>query len=532
MKVLVLNGSPRGRRSNSLRLTDAFVDGLSRAVPALERRQVEVASLDLRPCLGCFACWRATPGQCCMDDDMAGVLESLLWADLTVWSFPLYYFGLPGPLKTLLDRQLPLMLPFMESDALSGGHRSRFEGLSSRQVLVSTCGFYTAQGNYDAVTAQFDRLWGPGAYTTLFCGQGELFSVPQLASRTDAYLELVRQAGCQFGAGGVTDATRAQLAEPLFPRQVYERMADASWGQSPKGQEVSEALAFTRQMASLYNPASYPGQDRVIEMDYNDLGERYQLVLGEWDCQVTEPRQAATMTVHTPFDLWQNIGAGQVSGADALMEGRYRVDGDVSLLMDWKKIFGPEEGPVKGAQAGPSMLLLLLPWLAFWTLVPLSSRWGALATTALCCGLPLAFGSRQITVYDRLSSALVGVGALALLAGAPKLTLVPLSYLAFGLLWFLSVFRPVPLTAWYSMAGYGGLTALDNRIFLRTNRVLTGVWGALYLVTPLWTWALLRSGVGGWVGLINSILPALLGLFTRWFQRWYPQHLMTRSSKG
>ena len=85
-------------------------------------------------------------------DDMQEVLDKLLWADITIWSFPLYYFSVPGKLKTLMDRQLPMVLPFMERSAESGSHPTRYDMSSKRNVLISTCGFYTTEGNYDAAT--------------------------------------------------------------------------------------------------------------------------------------------------------------------------------------------------------------------------------------------------------------------------------------------------------------------------------------------------------------------------------------------
>ena len=36
MKILVLNGSPKGTRSNSMRLTEAFLEGLQEAAPSAE----------------------------------------------------------------------------------------------------------------------------------------------------------------------------------------------------------------------------------------------------------------------------------------------------------------------------------------------------------------------------------------------------------------------------------------------------------------------------------------------------------------
>ncbi|HHY69206.1 MAG TPA: flavodoxin family protein [Bacillota bacterium] len=232
MNILVINGSPKGERSNTLRLTNAFLEGISYArkdnLPKIER--LNIAQMDINSCLGCFSCWKTTPGKCCLDDDMQIVIEKLLWADLTIWSFPLYYFSLPGKLKTVIDRQLPLTLPFMLSNAEGGGHPSRYDMSKKKTVLISTCGFYTAESNYDSIIAQFNKICGKGNYTTLFCGQGELFQVLELSRRTEEYLTVVQQAGQEYMSGGITKETNLKLQELLFPRDVFERMADASWG--------------------------------------------------------------------------------------------------------------------------------------------------------------------------------------------------------------------------------------------------------------------------------------------------------------
>ena len=197
MNILVINGSPKGERSNSLKLTNAFLDGINAArkdnLPVIEK--LNIAQMKIDSCLGCFACWNKTPGKCVIHDDMQIVLEKMLWADLMIWSFPLYYFSVPGKLKTLMDRQLPLTLPFMSAGVEGGAHPLRYDMSGKRTVLISTCGFYTAKSNYDSVTAQFDRILGKGNYTTLFTGQGELFRVPALANRTDEYLEYVDKPG-------------------------------------------------------------------------------------------------------------------------------------------------------------------------------------------------------------------------------------------------------------------------------------------------------------------------------------------------
>ena len=536
MKVLVLNGSPKGERSNTYRLTGAFLDGL-RQVQQAEAEVLAVGKLHLLPCRGCFACWSKTPGKCVLQDDMAGVIEKILAADVLIWSFPLYYFGIPGQLKLLIDRQLPMSLPFMTDNA-SGGHPSRYDRSGQRQVVISTCGFYTAEGNYDAVDAQFARLCGADGYTAIYCGQGELFRVPELRQRTDAYLEHVKQAGAEFARGAVTEETACALRQPLFPRAVFEQMADASWGVSREDvaksgtsqtAKLSPALAFTRQMAALYNPASWNGQDRVLEFFYTDAGETYQVVLGKDGQRVLEADfLPCTTRIETPLSVWQQIGSGELNGQQAMMEHLYRVTGDFSVMLHWDEIFGlgaAASKPPAAPRKKTNMTLMLLPWMAIWIALSIQARAGACIGLAVCGLLPFAFLKYRMTVFEPCSMLAVGsICVLTLLDALPLTVLLPLSYLLFGLMWGVTVFRPLPLTAHYSMNGYGGETALQNPLFLRTNRILTACWAALYLLTPIWTGQLMQTSVSYLTGAFNSVLPILLGIFTVWFQRWYPAH--------
>lgn len=100
MKILLINGSPKGKRSNSLKLAYSFIEGFKNGCTDDEESisidELHVASMNIAACKGCFACWQKTPGICCIKDDMQKVIEKLIDADLILWSFPLYYFNVPG----------------------------------------------------------------------------------------------------------------------------------------------------------------------------------------------------------------------------------------------------------------------------------------------------------------------------------------------------------------------------------------------------------------------------------------------------
>ena len=80
MKILVLNGSPKGERSNTMELTKAFCEGIGQRVE-IQTEIVPVYQKKIQDCLGCFRCWSVTPGTCCLQDDVAGIIEQILEAD-------------------------------------------------------------------------------------------------------------------------------------------------------------------------------------------------------------------------------------------------------------------------------------------------------------------------------------------------------------------------------------------------------------------------------------------------------------------
>ena len=515
-------------------LTRAFLDGAGWVGAEI----VDVSKTDVQACLGCYACWNKTPGKCVLRDGMRGILPKIVAADVIIWSFPLYYFSIPGGLKNLIDRQLPLNLPFMADGNDSGGHPSRYDLTKQRYAVISTCGFWTAKDNYGAVEAMFDRYYGAENYATIFCGQGELFRVPELKKRTDTYLETVRRAGAEFAAGGIHKETKEELSEPLYPRAVFETMADASWNVANSqvhdgdGETVrdDDSLIFTRQMAALYVP---DGAERVLEFHYTDIEKSYQILLNAQGAEVvTDGFRTYTTKIETPLSVWRSISRGEVSGQDALFQKLYSVSGDFRLMLKWETLFGGNGGASASTdrrldnnlRRKANMAVLLFPWIVIWVLIAMNARLGAAAGILAAASLPLLWLAFQPVVFEQISVLLVAGISLLVLFGADVRIVISVSYAVFGLMWLIGAFMKTPLTAYYSATAYGGEKAFENRLFLQTNRILTAVWGVLYLLTPIWTYMLLGTALSAYIGLVNSACPALMGIFTTWFQKWYPAY--------
>ena len=543
MKILLINGSPKGKRSNSLKLAYSFIEGFKNECADDEESisidELHVASMEIAACKGCFACWQKTPGVCCIKDDMQTVIGKLIEADLILWSFPLYYFNVPGILKNLIDRQLPMSLPFMSSKQdgyESGSHDSRYDMEGKRHVLISTCGFYSADGNYDSVLRMFDHFLGKGNYTTIFCGQGELFRVKELSARTDEYLASVKCAGSEYAmTGTISEETEAILHTLLYPRDVFEKMADASWGISKTtGEKEPDDLVFTRQMAALYKKDAYDGKERVLEIHFTDLDHTYQIQLSKTGSEVfTDGSLSSTTRIDTPFTVWSAISRGEIGGAEALGKQMYTVSGDFSLMIDWDKFFGSTSGVKKTEKAPqntieqkkPSMMTMLIPWITFWIAVSIHPEVGAVITLLVVATIPFIMRKHNFVIWDQLSMA-----AVALLSAAANITgngalLTNIGYLVFGLFWLLSCLTKEPLCATYVKYNYGGESAHQNPLFMKTNYILAAAWGVLYVLTAVWTFLLKKAGFGNVLILVNNLIPVLMGLFTAWFEKWYPARM-------
>ena len=182
MRVLVLNASPKGEQSHTMAITRAFLSGFPEGT---QTELLELRHLNIRPCTGCLGCWTKTPGRCVQRDDMDRVYAAIAAADVIVESFPLYFYGIPGTLKTLTDRCLPYTKAYGWSSRAV--HELRDPAmLEKRLVLISTCWHTGIDRLYAAVRTAYAE-YAPG-YQAIFCPQGELFAIDACHRQVNAYL--------------------------------------------------------------------------------------------------------------------------------------------------------------------------------------------------------------------------------------------------------------------------------------------------------------------------------------------------------
>lgn len=155
MKVIAINGSPKGREGNTQIILDPFLDGMSDAGAEVEVLQIR--KLRIMPCNGCFKCWPRN-GECVTKDDMREILPRMNDADIWVLATPLYVGGMTGPMKTFVDRLFPTSSPLLE---IRRGHsRKRVRQETRRDgklVLVASCGLHELD-NFDTLVAHVREI--------------------------------------------------------------------------------------------------------------------------------------------------------------------------------------------------------------------------------------------------------------------------------------------------------------------------------------------------------------------------------------
>lgn len=225
MRVLVVNASPKGENSHTLVVTRAFLSGFPEGT---EIEMLELGKLRIRPCTGCLCCWTKTPGQCVQQDDMQRVYAAIERADVIIESFPLYFYGLPGPLKTMTDR----CLPYTRAYGWSGNTQHELRDpkmLQKKLVLISTCWHTGTEQLYAAVRAGFSLLCGE-CYETIFCPQGELFAIDACRRQKEAYLKDVQLAGSEVAQDGrIRPETQKRLDRPILSDETFEQITRPHW---------------------------------------------------------------------------------------------------------------------------------------------------------------------------------------------------------------------------------------------------------------------------------------------------------------
>ncbi len=293
MNILLVNASPKGDRSNTLHITDAFLAGLMNGGEhklhtfTLKDKRIEF-------CTGCFYCWNNKEGKCVISDDMPEYTQLYKEADVVIFSTPVHFFGPSARLKNLFDRTLPFHVPEIIDRKDSGQrHEYRWDVGDKKIVLIATCGFYSYENNVEPLVKLFDICYGEN-YEKIICPEGTLFSLEIFREFTQSYLDTARRAGVEMAAHGrISDDTRNALIKRTFGKDDYIYLANNYWIQSDESMTPEEKLRMgvrqrSLQMSKMFDDSLFTDEPVVIEMSFPDLPYTCQLQLSRKESKAVE----------------------------------------------------------------------------------------------------------------------------------------------------------------------------------------------------------------------------------------------------
>ncbi|HEX3048358.1 MAG TPA: NAD(P)H-dependent oxidoreductase [Bacillota bacterium] len=155
MKTVILNGNPATGSIKFNQYLGRLVDVLNQV--SQKTLMFNLAEMKIHYCVGCFNCWLATPGQCVYRDDMDRILTEVAEADRLIYASPLVMGFIHSSLKQVMDRTIPLILPYIGIYRGECHHYLRYEKSPLLGVLVEKEPD-TDPEDLDIVNTSFQRL--------------------------------------------------------------------------------------------------------------------------------------------------------------------------------------------------------------------------------------------------------------------------------------------------------------------------------------------------------------------------------------
>ena len=219
MNILVLNGSPK-KKSDTFRLTERFLKGLNKD----GNHKVDVINVidkKIAPCQGCFGCWAKMDGHCVIDDDQNEILDLYKNADLIIWSFPLYCYGMPSHLKAFLDRTIPLVKMKMVEEADGTVHHEALADFSRiHTLIICGCGFPDWEGNFEGLKTTAKLCFNHP--DMILVPETPMLNIPAAAVVADPLLDKFEKAGEEYAVSlTLSPETKTALETPMIPKEMY-----------------------------------------------------------------------------------------------------------------------------------------------------------------------------------------------------------------------------------------------------------------------------------------------------------------------
>ena len=236
MKVIALNGRARGKKGVTWRLLDSLSKGLLECGATVKDFQLK--EMKISPCRACLTCMHKTPGQCVQRDDMDQLYPLLRESNLLVMGTPVYTDNMSAQMKTVMDRCICCMDPFLRLDGANRVRHPYRWAMPSKFFLVSTSGFPEVETFLPLIMtfrAQAANFGSEPAGEICVPGSIALQMAPQLL---EPCLDMIQQAGKMLALHEkVEPALLEEMNKPMMTREQYLEISAKyeAWARKSRG---------------------------------------------------------------------------------------------------------------------------------------------------------------------------------------------------------------------------------------------------------------------------------------------------------
>ena len=378
--IVAVNGSPHAGIGNTSSMIEMLRPTLAAAGFDLE--VIDLAGKNIEYCTGCAFCMEK--GRCWIDDDHRQIVEKVLAADGVILASPVYFMNVTGQMKTFLDRSLAF------------GHKPRPTWKPGLAISVSAGMGETDTANYLAFLLRTFGAFSVGTLTAMATHPGGFLGKEAVEARAAdlagdlaraikekrRYPATDRDLRFYHFMGNLVKSQRDMLMKHDYKHwqqygfyESFEKYIQQETAQVPFDGKMREAWikemieeqkakkkgksAMGKKEPGAAAPLPKTCQELIQSMPLGfhpeaagDLKANLQFeVKGEENfiahLEITHglctyhngPAEKPNLVIRTPADVWLKISRGELSGQKAFMEGLYKVEGDMNLLLKLNRLF-------------------------------------------------------------------------------------------------------------------------------------------------------------------------------------------------
>jgi multimeric flavodoxin WrbA len=362
MRIMVLRSNPRKDGYTQL-ITDLVVQGANEAGAEIE--DIDLLQKKIHQCRGCYHCWTEIPGTCIHNDDMAGLLESILAADILLCSTPLYNYTMSSSMKIFFERILPLMKPGFEKNP-KGLLRNylRYPGKWNNKKLAFICaGAFKKRANFDGILSTF-KLLADGMHMTFSSGllrpESFLLQFSFAKPKTVKTVETALiQSGSELARKGIVSEKNIQNVSIPLSTDIdhFKKYSNIYWehatsmklkdeaGLKKIRYEVShDVRILMHEMAGLIDPLATAKLKATFQFDFPDKDFHYCIKVNKGTCTIEETQsQSFDLRVTADSATWAKVFTCEIPAREALQRKEIILEGEKMLFTRLGRYFPPPE---------------------------------------------------------------------------------------------------------------------------------------------------------------------------------------------